>query len=55
MNDSLLIYVTAQFNFVWSILRWILFLLLPLMTISFHIYSNSECSHKPPSRLLKNT
>ncbi|XP_077097040.1 uncharacterized protein LOC143748772 [Siphateles boraxobius] len=33
---------TAPFNFVWSILRWILFILLPLMTISFHIYSNRK-------------
>ncbi|XP_067262179.1 uncharacterized protein si:ch211-102c2.4 [Chanodichthys erythropterus] len=35
-------FTTAPFNFVWSILRWILFLLLPVMTISTHIYSKSK-------------
>ncbi|XP_051750322.1 uncharacterized protein si:ch211-102c2.4 [Ctenopharyngodon idella] len=35
-------FTTAPFNFVWSILRWILFLLLPVMTISTHIYSKRK-------------
>ncbi|XP_051967503.1 uncharacterized protein si:ch211-102c2.4 [Xyrauchen texanus] len=31
---------TTPLNFVWSILRWIFFLLLPLMSISTYVYSN---------------
>ncbi|XP_051518499.1 uncharacterized protein si:ch211-102c2.4 isoform X3 [Myxocyprinus asiaticus] len=34
-------YITPP-NFVWSILRWIFFLLLPLMSISIYIYSNRK-------------
>lgn len=36
--------IAAPFNFVWSILRWILFIFILVMSISTHIYSNSESS-----------
>ncbi|XP_005171961.1 uncharacterized protein isoform X1 [Danio rerio] len=35
-------FTETPFNFIWSILRWILFLLLLLLTISIHIYSNRK-------------
>ncbi|XP_043095004.1 uncharacterized protein si:ch211-102c2.4 [Puntigrus tetrazona] len=33
-------FTNTPFNFVWSIFRWILFILLPVTTISTHIYIN---------------
>ncbi|XP_058633556.1 uncharacterized protein si:ch211-102c2.4 isoform X2 [Onychostoma macrolepis] len=35
-------FTNTQFNFVWSILRWILFILLLLTIISTRIYSNRK-------------
>ncbi|XP_059404344.1 CMRF35-like molecule 6 [Carassius carassius] len=35
-------FTDAPFNFVWSILRWIFFICLLMMTISTHIYSNMK-------------
>ncbi|XP_073696877.1 uncharacterized protein [Garra rufa] len=35
-------FTSTPFNFIWSVLRWILFILLPVITISTHIYSNRK-------------
>ncbi|XP_052413367.1 uncharacterized protein si:ch211-102c2.4 [Carassius gibelio] len=35
-------FTNAPFNFAWSIIRWILFILLPATIIATHIYSNRK-------------